>query len=468
MTDRFGRYLIALTMLCLGAVILWSQPKSILDKTIFVDYGERFHADADVVPSESADSAYVAVFFRISNDFLNFTKVTDPNDIGGNFKAPMAVEIEVRDTVGIIRKRVRWEGTAYTNLFEETNNKNKFHYGWTVFKINEGSYDITLEILAQKESAMKRIKVPTVSFNPNAHTRLLTAPIFAEPVARGGKELLDLYVFSGNISFGSRDARALLMLADKVDAQYEYIIEQLPYGMRDIRWWTVSDVRGTTRSSTTRFPRVSPEATTSDPFLEIREEADNNIPIALVEIPIPVTAMVPGTYALRLIRSGTTDTLSVEFRIVWEMMPLSLRNIDYAMRMMKYILTEDQIDSLDDGSDIERRMRLMDWWRRQDRTLTTTFNERMAEYFRRVDQAFYAFSTIQEPDGASTERGRVFVLYGAPTEITKNLPLNGEPQEVWHYRNKVARIITFAIDEGGRYKIRNVEEISSAGQHKGG
>ena len=376
----------------------------------------------------------------------------------------MKVGIEVRDTIGVIRERILWEGTAYTNTFEETNNKNKFHYGWSVFKIGGGSYNISLEIMEQKESAQKRIRLATVSFKPSKKRQQLTAPIFGEPIASQGRDILELYVFSGNVSFGKQDARALVLLPDTDETMYEYIIQQEPYNSRDIRWWQVSDVRGTAYSSPTRFPRISELATTAEPYLEIKEEPDNEIPIALLEIDVPVTSMVPGNYSLKLIREGASDTLNMPFRIVWEMMPLSLRNIDYAMALMKFILTEDQIDSLDEGNNAERRTRLMNWWRGEDPTPTTTFNERMAEYFRRIDQAFFAFGTIQEPDGADTERGKVYTLYGPPSEIKKDLPLDGEPLEIWIYRNRVNRVITFGIDDSGVYRLRNVESLQAEAQ----
>ena len=35
----------------------------------------------------------------MANDFLTFTKVSDPNDVRGNYKADMVVGIEVRDTL---------------------------------------------------------------------------------------------------------------------------------------------------------------------------------------------------------------------------------------------------------------------------------------------------------------------------------------------------------------------------------
>lgn len=451
-------------IICIGLLPisnLQAQPKSILDKTIFVDYGERFHADAYVVPSGHRDSARIAVFFRMANDFLTFTKNDDLDDIGGNFIAPMAVGIEVRDTLGVIRQRHRWEGKAYTNNFDETNNKNKFHFGWVVFTVSGGSYDISLEILEQKESNEKRITIPTVSFIPNRPLRQLTAPLFVQPVSRDGKELLRPYVFSGNVAFGSEDALALVLLSDSEPVRYDYIVDQEPYSIRDIQWWTVSDIRGKVSSSTTRFPAMSTSATTSEPFLEIRTDVDNSLPIALVEIPIPVSTLVPGNYSIRLIKEGTDDTTSMKFRIVWEMMPLSLRNIDYAYSMLPYIVSADVVDSLDEGSDAERRLRLMDWWRKQDRTLTTTFNERMATFYQRADQAFFAFSTIQEPDGADTERGKIYILYGPPDEVNKALPIDNAPLEIWTYKNRVNQIFTFVINDDGKYKLMEIRPFEN-------
>lgn len=448
--------LVTSVAVCVSEAVI-AQPKSIVDKTIFLDYGDRFYADAYVVPTSDPDTAQVVVMFRMANDFLTFTQVTDRSDVGGNYKADMAVGTEVRDTLGVIRQRLRWAGVAYTNVFDETHNKNLFHYGWFTFNIGSGTYDLTLEILARKESNQKQITIRGVSFTPKRPLRQLAPPLFVEPEYREDIELLKPYVFTGNIPFGSKDARALILLSDSIPEDYTFTIKQRAWEGRDIRWWLVSDIIGTTTSSKTRFPRLSALATTNAPYLEIHEEADLKLPVALVEIPVPLTALVPGNYEITLVRDGTTDTIRISFRIVWELMPLSLRNIDYAISMMRYIVTEDILDSLEEGSDAERRERLMGWWRMQDPTETTTYNERMAEYFKRLDQAFFAFSTIQEPDGAQTERGKIYVLYGPPTDISKNLKADGEAVEIWKYSNMVAKIFTFLIDDRGMYRLKKVE-----------
>ena len=453
--------LLSIMLLCVGVVGVMGQPKSIVDKTIFVDYGDRFYADAYVVPTESSDTARVVVIFRMANDFLTFSKVTDRAELRGNYQAEMSVGIEVRDTMGVIRQRIPWLGSAFTNTFEETNNKNLFHYGWITFNITGGTYDISLEIIARKESNQKKITVKGVSFTPRRKLRLLTPPLFVEPVVKDGRELLSPFVFTGNVPFGSKDARALVLLSDSDSYEYTYLIRQMPWEIRDIRWWNVGDQVGTTNSSTKRFPRISTEASSDAPFLEVQERTNRIVALALVEVPISLTTLVPGKYQLSLIREGTTDTINITFRIVWEMMPLSLRNIDYAMKSMRYIVSESTLDSLNDGSDPERREHLMTWWRTQDPNPTTTFNERMAEYFKRLDQAFFAFSTIQEPDGAQSERGKVYVLYGAPTEIKKDLHNGNESLEVWTYANKVNKKISFLIDDRGIYKLKAVESAGN-------
>ncbi|NQW30560.1 MAG: GWxTD domain-containing protein [Ignavibacteria bacterium] len=429
------------------------------DKSALIEYGDRIYGDAFVVPTSNPDTANVTIFFRMANDFLNFTKVTDRNDLKGNFKAEMSVGLEIRDSLGVIRQRLHWGDVAYTNAFEETNSKVMFHYGWVEFKVGAGSYDVTIDVLNTKESSQKKLQLPTLSFTPRTYKRLLSTPMFAEAVSKNGVALLRPFVFSGSVMFGNKDARALLILADKVNTKYNYTISQLPWNANDIRWWKVSDVIGVTESRTDNFPSLSGMSTTDDPYVELREVSSKDAEMALVEISVPTTTFVPGRYEIALIEYGTTDTVKATFSVLWEMMPLSLRNLNYAFESMKYILTESQLDSLNNGPDAERRERLMDWWRKEDPTPVTTYNERMAEYYKRTDQAFYTYSTIQEPDGAKSERGKIYILFGTPTTSNKKLMPEGEPFEIWTYAAVVKKEFHFQLDSRGIYRLIKIVDL---------
>lgn len=440
-----------------------AQPRGMRDQTIFVDYGDRFYAETYVLPTKGADSAQLTVFFRMASDFLTFVKVTDRADVGGNYKADMPVNIEVRDSLGVIRNRQLWRGTAYTNSFEETNNKNEFHYGWAQMTVGPGTYTVSLEISAQKESNQKKLRLPPVTFSPGRRGGQLSPVMFADPQEGPYGDLVSPFVFTGNLPFVARDAVALLFVADETPQTYDYSIKQLPPDARDIRWWQVSDVVESVTSQPGVVPVISMRSTSDKPLLEFRKMDAMTNPIATMRIPVPVTALVPGRYELRLVRRGASDTITTKFQILWEMMPLGLRNLNYAVDIMRYILTDEEMDRIDDGPDSERRAKLMDYWRKQDPTGATTYNERMAEYFKRVDQAFFAFSTIQEPDGAKSERGKIYILHGPPTNVSRKPTSGDRPVEIWTYSNAVNKTFTFEIDDKGIYRLRKI--AATTGDH---
>lgn len=450
--------LLLVLLLCLSAVYQASAQgaQMIRNRSMFTEYGERFYADAYVVPHDVGDSATVVVFFRIANDMMTFVRVRDVQEVRGNFSAEMSVSIELRDTLGVIRQRTKRTDTVFTNTFEETNDKNSYHVGWTTFRIGQGTYVLGLEVLSQKESNQKRLKLPPVAFMPRRSTRLLAPAAFGAPETIGGVDMLRLFVFNSNLPFGPEQARALLLVADSTETWYTYRIRQLPWDNKEIRWWRVSDIEGRVQSQRDRFPAISSASSSEAAYLEMVDRPAPTRAIASVEIPIPMATLVPGRYQIDLVKAGTKDTIAVKYQIIWEMMPFSLRTLDYAIESMRYICTEETLDSLTDGDASENRQALMNWWRRQDPTATTVYNERMAEYYRRVDNAFFAFSTINEPDGSRTERGKIYVLYGQPTEIVKDLKATS-PREVWKYKTAPKQTFTFEVNDRGLFKLIDVK-----------
>jgi GWxTD domain-containing protein len=209
------------------------------------------------------------------------------------------------------------------------------------------------------------------------------------------------------------------------------------------------------RSERDRFPQLASASTTDAAYLEMVERKVPERAIATCEIPIPLVTLVPGRYELTMVARGSTDTIAMRFQIVWEMMPFSLRTLDYAINALEYICTEGQIDSLSDGSPAENREHLMSWWRAQDPTPATTVNERMNEYYRRVDNAYFGFSSIAEPDGARTDRGKVYILYGPPATVEKDLK-GKAPREIWTYTAGIKKTFVFEANDSGRLKLVDV------------
>jgi GWxTD domain-containing protein len=418
------------------------------------EVGERLYAHVMVVPRQGADSADLLVSFRVAHDALNFTRVTDASNNAGNFWAEFTLSVEVRDSIGVIRSRTRFKDTAYVNTYEESIDRAGMHRGSCRIGIAPGRYRVMLETLSQRDANKRSVVLPTVFYSPLAQQ--LRAPGF---IAVERKESamwsLEPLVFNSNVPFGSKPCVAVFMTGDSAGAQYDFIVRQLPYGPKDIRWWVDADYSGTVRSRTDVAVRGLLESNASARLLLTTPSSG---PCGLVTVPIDVPQLVPGNYIVRLARRGGRDTIELPFQVQWELMPQSLRTLSYALESLVYVCPAEQLDSLKDGSDVQNRERLMSWWRRSDPTPETAYNERLAEYYMRVDHASIAFTSANEPDGVFTDRGKVYILFGRPSRIEKKLSRTGASIETWTYRSGVRKTYEFEINNDGVFKLTTISD----------
>ena len=125
----------------------------------------------------------------------------------------------------------------------------------------------------------------------------------------------------------------------------------------------------------------------------------------------------------------------------------SIRDIDVALNQMKYMLDNDQSSLLKSKKKLEREMFFNQIWKERDPTPLTEYNELMEEYFNRVNYTIEHFSGWEA--GWETDRGMVYILFGAPDEINRynsNNNLN-KARQVWVYR-KIGKEFSF-IDQNG-------------------
>jgi GWxTD domain-containing protein len=94
-----------------------------------------------------------------------------------------------------------------------------------------------------------------------------------------------------------------------------------------------------------------------------------------------------------------------------------------------------------------------EFWQHRDPTPTTPANEYRKEYRRRIEYANENFRSYTR-SGWKTERGRVYVLYGPPSDLERfpNNPLSYS-YEIWHY-NEIEGGVMFVfadLQEFGEY-----------------
>ena len=151
-------------------------------------------------------------------------------------------------------------------------------------------------------------------------------------------------------------------------------------------------------------------------------------------VALPSASWKQGRYSLRLALDGTdTASISEELFVRWPQMPQSLTDLDFSIAAMKHYLSEDEYDELRSGGRAARIRKFEEFWKKKDPTPATAYNEAMAEYFRRVDIAVVQFRTIKSDNGAATDRGKIFILYGSPVKVERTLDPGKAPHEIWKY-----------------------------------
>jgi len=98
-----------------------------------------------------------------------------------------------------------------------------------------------------------------------------------------------------------------------------------------------------------------------------------------------------------------------------------------------------------------RRRFLFRFWLQRDPDPTTPVNERYEEFRRAREYAAKFYRTARYPEGWNSDRGRVLLKYGFPTQIDRAyFNMDGaHPHEIWRYDNVQGGVIFVFVDQQG-------------------
>ncbi|MEX1139241.1 MAG: GWxTD domain-containing protein [Bacteroidota bacterium] len=180
-----------------------------------------------------------------------------------------------------------------------------------------------------------------------------------------------------------------------------------------------------------------------------------------VYIPLPLQSLQPGKVQAKVdVSSGTASkTLQPQFRVLWLNQPLSLRDPDLAIDALQHIATTEELDALRSLSQSKSAQLFFDFWGKKDPDTSTAYNEMMAEYYRRVDAAIRQYSTPKDANGYKTDRGRILILYGTPTNNERVFSPTQPPREVWTYPTVKRRFVFEDRRRNGMYALIAVENL---------
>lgn len=405
---------------------LQSQPD--FDLNYINDYRKTFSIQPIYYPNENGDSLEVFVPFRFSLNYLTFEKTGNLDRFYSNF----FLEFIFRDGKQIIRKSLVFRDTLFFTLLQKDliNIRSYLNFVHTRLPLQDFELEVSLY---DKEKVKTKTTKADIKINKFGNFSFFS-PIYASRQSNG-KEGYVLSLLTNSLDFTTKDKVIIFPVSPSTNIEYlRFRIKSYYIKMNQMNWQKDVDfeIKPLLLSNT---PFVLSVDTNYNAIINFYQKATTGsgeqISFLLLEFPEKYAYLQ--NYYLFISQKNSKDSLKLGFKIHWENPPLSLKSLQYALELMYYILTDSQYNYLLSLKREQQWNEFFDMWRQFDIDTSTLFNEAMNEYYKRADFAVLNFQTIEENDGAKSERGKIFILFGKPSEIQRNIDKNGTIVENWIY-----------------------------------
>lgn len=362
------------------------------------------------IPSKSGQNLYIS--YKVEYNRLVFVRDED------KFISRFSVSVEAIDSVSGKIYRETQKKEVFVNNYELTNAPYKYVEGLIKLDLPSGKYRLlpsVYDINTGIEHNFPFVKVEP-GILPSAD---LLEPLVVKDISKDGQMLFALANYEGNIPF-SRD-------------KYNLIIPVTDTSLRSVKVeiWNEDSLiiqKELTRSfiSSIYLTQDGDNILLNDKKGGVQtrnfviEEANRNLKEGGVRIKV--------SYGDNFGKKHTFIKYSK-----WYNKPFALFNTEYAVKMLKYIASENDIETVLSHSGQLLPMALFEFWKKYDPTPNTSFNEIMEEYYQRVDYAINNFSVIPTRNGAETDRGKIYIKFGKPKDIERTYADSKDVKEIWHY-----------------------------------
>lgn len=418
------------------------------------ELGKLFFYETINLISEDTTKSRIDINFRVANALLSFVK--NPLDSPA-YIASFTVSVEIFERNGKTTARKIFRGFRGTNKYEETISKDIYTQGNFRFDLSPGSYRLLL-IFEDEHSNQTFKREKNINLKPlKPNSFEISDPVIIQDREERKDTIVLIPTNVGNrVNFG-KGFTAYIQLSDKPN-EVEYTITYFPeFGKKKEIIKEIIDGEKVKNDRQFIF-RENPGDTIFTYFL-VPSSPQNYYSLL---IPAKGDSLDLGEYEISLtikfkdsLDNQILKTFTKKFTVEWIDMPFSLQNLDYAIEILEYIATPDEMAKLRFGTPQARLQKFKEFWASRDPTPGTIYNELMAEYYRRVDYAYLNFTTMRDRDGARTDRGRIYILYGEPTKIERKYTPGRPTEEIWYY-STIGRKFVFA-DQYGSFKLTSVE-----------
>ncbi len=411
------------------------------------------------LPSTVDDKIRLDLNYRIMKNFFILTRADDADN---KFEGAYELSIEIFDQKGSAIDR----GIKRQKIFSDTPRQEfpeiDYIQGGFSFDLHEGEYRFLIRLNDQNSQRRhidrdRRVRIE----KPDRSKPGIFDIVFIEPVDRFDElDYVQPVNLGGNLFFG-QDSRALLVFSTTSPADDLSTISATVYRREEGRREATEEIFTQEIAAEQIFPNTTVQSNHTNDKVQygIYETEDLYINTAL--LPMNGKTFEEGQYrfSLSIEEENQPATKEKGFRVIWIDKPASLRNLDFAIEMLELIMSESEYRELRRGSSDVRNRKFHEYWKRKDPNPDTAFNPVMTEFYRRVDYAAREFTTIREQNGARTDRGKIYIIYGPPTEKDRSLIPGQAPRETWKYKHLNKKFIFADQSRQGNYQLVAREDL---------
>ncbi len=383
---------------------------------------------------EDSQKTRVDISYRIRYDAFVFVRD------GKTYSTDIEFSFEILDSLKNSVTRKIFQTTLQTETNTIFDLQKQYYQTSCSFILPFGKYNVIPSIenkQSERKIPLQEFSIIVPSFNNTLENSSL---LFVEPIEKNPTSF-ELLNKNGKAVFGK--STGILFITKNISSQLRYEIKKEQKIILQDSLEKISIISNTTLG-------LSENDSTN---ISYKAKSDNQN--TLIYFSLPTEQLEEGDYELLLY--SQEKIIKKNFSVYWFDKPVSLFNVDFAISAMKYITSDSTFSALQKGNEKIRKKSFEDFWKQQDPTPKTAYNERMAEYFRRVDYAYVTFQTLQEENGAYTDRGKIYILYGKPTSTQRILSTENVPQEIWDYQTLKKQFIFEDKTRQGNYKLISSE-----------
>jgi GWxTD domain-containing protein len=418
--------MLALAVLCLS-VGVQALAQVEVNGQVGADDEQLFYADAVTFAAQSGSQMRLDVFIQVGYEVLSFVKQGDLYD------ASYEMTVSVIDSAeGLVSEKLWTENVKGVSFNQSVSPK---AYGLTqrVFEVRPGVYTVRVNMRDLDSKA----------------TRQLTRKVLVRDLTTPGIALSDIMLLSKVTLQGER--RNILPAVSpnigSIPDQFFVYFEAYDRAVSDSVHWVVDFLD--------KKDNLVLRIDTLDAIKAGRNERILRVPHATLPLgdytltlrAVPVS--VPLDSAVETARAITAKLVMVR----WFGLPRSVADLDLAIDQLRYVAKEGEISALREAPTPEEKQKLfLEFWKKRDPNPNTPRNEKMEEFYARVQYANKHFKHYIE--GWRTDMGMIYIMFGPPNNVDRHpFELDSKPYEVWSYYDISYSFVFYDQTGFGDYRL---------------